>query len=65
MIRKSCRILEDLLGIIVRVSSVGFYVSGTTFSDAFKNDIGTARQLENFALGEMLVLPQTFGLVLL
>ena len=40
-----------------------FTILGTTFSNAFKKDIGSAKGLENFALGEMLVLPQTFGLV--
>lgn len=43
--------------------NVLLFILGTTFSDAFKKDIGTAKGLENFALGEMLVLPQTFGLV--
>lgn len=38
-------------------------ILGTHFSDAFKEDIGTAKGLENFCLGEMLVLPQDFGFV--
>ena len=63
IIVRSCTLLK--LDECNHVYVIMSYILGTAFSNAFKKDIGTARGLENFALGELLVLPHSFGSVLL
>ncbi|XP_028403877.1 trafficking protein particle complex subunit 13-like [Dendronephthya gigantea] len=62
---KVMRLTKPSLHVSIPVATEKHNLPGTTFSDAFKKDLGTARGLENFALGELLVLPQTFGNIFL